>query len=156
MAFHHFLTRVQMDECTADPHALMVPYILNRSVAVRPKFGFEDFMNYLFSPVNAIMAEDPIKVYQDMNQPLSAYFINSSHNTYLTGHQLKSASSVDAYARLLRSGVRCLELDCWDGDNGEPIITHGHTLCGKVKVKAYSIYSKNKQHVHRVNKMFTR
>lgn len=25
-----------------------------------------------------------------------------------------------------------MELDCWDGDKGEPIIYHGHTLTSKV------------------------
>lgn len=27
---------------------------------------------------------------------------------------------------------RCVELDCWDGPNGEPIIYHGYTITSKV------------------------
>ena len=24
-------------------------------------------------------------------------------------------------------------VDCWDGDDGEPVVTHGHTMVNKVK-----------------------
>ncbi|XP_059811761.1 1-phosphatidylinositol 4,5-bisphosphate phosphodiesterase delta-3-like [Hypanus sabinus] len=95
----------------------------------------DGFMMYLLSPEGNIFNPDHDRVYQDMSQPLSHYFISTSHNTYLMEDQLGGPSSTEAYIRALLRGCRCVELDCWEGPNGEPIIYHGYTLTSKILFK---------------------
>ncbi|XP_071324548.1 1-phosphatidylinositol 4,5-bisphosphate phosphodiesterase delta-3-A isoform X1 [Trachinotus anak] len=93
------------------------------------------FTMYMLSLENDVFNPDHARVYQDMSRPLAHYYISSSHNTYLTKDQVTSASSTEPYIRALNQGCRCVELDCWDGDKGEPVIYHGHTLTSKVPFK---------------------
>ncbi|XP_063476349.1 1-phosphatidylinositol 4,5-bisphosphate phosphodiesterase eta-1 isoform X1 [Symphalangus syndactylus] len=99
---------------------------------VKNVLGIEGFTNFMRSPACDIFNPLHHEVYQDMDQPLCNYYIASSHNTYLTGDQLLSQSKVDMYARVLQEGCRCVEVDCWDGPDGEPVVHHGYTLTSKI------------------------
>ena len=63
------------------------------------KDGLSD---YMLSDENAPVLLDLLDVYQDMSQPLSHYYVNSSHNSYLTGNQLGGKSSVEIYRQVAR------------------------------------------------------
>lgn len=45
----------------------------------------EGFSRFLGGDENSIVPPEALDLSDDMTQPLTSYFINSSHNTYLTG-----------------------------------------------------------------------
>uniref|UniRef100_A0A2K5Z8J9 1-phosphatidylinositol 4,5-bisphosphate phosphodiesterase gamma n=1 Tax=Mandrillus leucophaeus TaxID=9568 RepID=A0A2K5Z8J9_MANLE len=136
--FQRFLIHEQQEHWAQDLSKVrerMTKFIDDTMRETAEPFLFVDeFLTYLFSRENSIWDEkyDAVDM-QDMNNPLSHYWISSSHNTYLTGDQLRSESSPEAYIRCLRMGCRCIELDCWDGPDGKPIIYHGWTRTTKIK-----------------------
>uniref|UniRef100_A0A1I8F4A1 PLCXc domain-containing protein n=1 Tax=Macrostomum lignano TaxID=282301 RepID=A0A1I8F4A1_9PLAT len=48
---------------------------------------------------------------------------------------IKRKSSVEGYEKALKSQVRYIELEVWNGPNDEPIIYHGHTLTSKIGLR---------------------
>ncbi|KAF1462771.1 Inactive phospholipase C-like protein 2, partial [Pygoscelis antarcticus] len=94
--------------------------------------SIDGFTNYLTSPDCHIFDPEHKKVCQDMKQPLSHYFINSSHNTYLIEDQFRGPSDITGYIRALKMGCRSVELDVWDGPDNEPVIYTGHTMTSQI------------------------
>lgn len=92
--------------------------------------NLQAFQNFLASGSNGALTTGPVDV--TLDRPLNEYFISSSHNTYLLGRQVKGTSSVEGYISALVKGCRCVEIDCWDGKDGRPIVNHGHTLTTEI------------------------
>lgn len=99
-----------------------------------PGFTLESLSAYLADPKNSIVGlEDPAQ--KDWSHPFNEYFISSSHNTYLVGHQLYGESTTEGYQNVLQRGGRCIEIDVWDGADDEPEVFHGYTLTKEIKFK---------------------
>ncbi|NXY22257.1 PLCZ1 phosphodiesterase, partial [Atrichornis clamosus] len=133
-----FLVKEQLqadaDETTA--LEIIMKYEPIDEVRRKRQLSFEGFIRYLNSDECSIFKSQHRTIYQDMNQPLCDYFISSSHNTYLIADQLMGPSHLWGYTSALLKGCRCLEIDCWDGSNNEPVVYHGHTLTSKIPFRS--------------------
>ncbi|KAF8226708.1 PLC-like phosphodiesterase [Tricholoma matsutake] len=106
------------------------------SQATVTELTLDDFSNFLLSQDNAPFSDHSTDIWQDMSQPISSYYISSSHNTYLVGHQLVGVSTVEGYIRALLHGCRSVELDIYDGDpTVGPLVFHGNTLTSSVSLR---------------------
>ncbi|NWX07152.1 PLCZ1 phosphodiesterase, partial [Caloenas nicobarica] len=126
----------ETEGCETTALEIILKYEPIEEVRKRRQISFEGFIRYLSSDDCSVFKKDHRTVYQDMNQPLCDYFISSSHNTYLISDQLIGPSDLWGYTSALLKGCRCLEIDCWDGSNNEPVVYHGHTLTSKILFRA--------------------
>ncbi|XP_045666006.1 1-phosphatidylinositol 4,5-bisphosphate phosphodiesterase epsilon-1 isoform X3 [Ursus americanus] len=137
LQLNDFLVNCQGEHCTYDEIlSIIQKFEPSVSMCHQGLLSFEGFARFLMDKDNFASKNDESQEnIKDLQLPLSYYYIESSHNTYLTGHQLKGESSVELYSQVLLQGCRSVELDCWDGDDGMPIIYHGHTLTTKIPFK---------------------
>ncbi|KAK7300945.1 hypothetical protein RJT34_11798 [Clitoria ternatea] len=103
------------------------------SIFQRKGLHVDAFFRHLLSDLNGPLVE----VQHDMKSPLAHYFLYTGHNSYLTGNQFSSASSISPIIKALKKGVRVIELDLWPNSrNNEVLVRHGGTLTSSVKLKA--------------------
>jgi phosphatidylinositol phospholipase C delta len=124
------MNSIEIDHKEGEPDGIVIDEHLSRA----------RFEVYLYHGLNDAYDPECLNRHIALDQPMSQYYINTSHNTYLTGDQLQSSSSVEMYTRALQRGCKCIELDCWDGDKSKksgltlfhPVVFHGHTLTSKI------------------------
>ncbi|KAL8778814.1 MAG: hypothetical protein Q9213_007235 [Squamulea squamosa] len=95
------------------------------------RLSVSGFASFLSSDYNSVL-QSVTTSEAKFDRPLNEYFISSSHNTYLLGRQVAGSSSTEAYVRALQRGCRCVEIDCWDGADGRPLVMHGRTMTTSV------------------------
>ena len=97
--------------------------------------NLQEFSFMLYSEFMTVYNLDKIDLDLNDELPLTDYYINSTHNTYLTGHQFIGKSSAYMYSFAVLQGFRLVELDCYNGNDDEVIVTHGYTFVSKINVK---------------------
>ncbi|RNA22069.1 1-phosphatidylinositol 4-5-bisphosphate phosphodiesterase delta-1 [Brachionus plicatilis] len=131
--FQNFLERYQKEIKTLEECKKIIFDFEPTDVKNEYKLTLYGLINYLLDPHHHIQDYDKThQVYMNMDMDFSNYFVNSSHNTYLSGDQIMSESDPNCYVAAIMRGARLLEIDCHDGSDGRPRIYHKKTLTNKI------------------------
>ena len=90
-----FMETEQLESCTPESARQIIENFENdEHLRSHYLLSFEGFAAFMSNASNfAFLSENLAPKEEDMHHPLSHYYIASSHNTYLTGHQLKGSLS---------------------------------------------------------------
>lgn len=86
-----FVSRKALADFLADVQGQDIP--LSEDVE---EYSYEDWLALLWMK-GGLEAVGALAGSKDLGKPISSYYISSSHNTYLSGNQLMSKSTTDAY-----------------------------------------------------------
>uniref|UniRef100_A0A3Q3LSV5 Phosphoinositide phospholipase C n=1 Tax=Mastacembelus armatus TaxID=205130 RepID=A0A3Q3LSV5_9TELE len=88
----------------------------------RGLLSLDGFARYLQSSECQLLDPEHLGVCQDMNMPLSHYYISTSYRSYLLDDQVHGRADLGGLIKALQAGCRCLELGVTDGPEGEPLL----------------------------------
>ncbi|KAI2643196.1 phosphatidylinositol-specific phospholipase C [Xylaria nigripes] len=143
--FRTFLRDIQDEDVDSNPGIWETRFIRHaqrpklrdisslRSIIHTVTMNEEGLAAYLVSKDNDHLVREPAGYVLD--RPINEYFISSSHNTYLIGRQVADVSSVEGYIMTLLRGCRSVEIDCWDGSDGQPTVKHGRALTNAISFR---------------------
>ncbi|KAF5723959.1 1-phosphatidylinositol-4 5-bisphosphate phosphodiesterase 1 [Fusarium mundagurra] len=103
-------------------------------IAPIPDVSTANLVSQLLSEENSAIRSTPLQ--HNLDHPINEYFISSSHNTYLRGRQVAARSKLKGYISTLSQGCRSVEVDCWDGRDGQPIVKHGYSLTTSISFRS--------------------
>lgn len=109
-----------LPEDTQNPNATQP----EAALPVATSMSLEQFSRFLLSKDNAPFSPHERTIWQDMTRPLSDYYLSSSHNTYLVGHQLVGVSTIEGYIRALLYSCRTVERAFSSSSSFLPPLSH--------------------------------
>lgn len=133
--FLYFLREIQKEDVDSNLAVWEKKFsrLARKDPADVPRMSEAAFVSFVASKQNGPLKEEPQSY--TLDHPLNDYFISSSHNTYLLGRQVKGQSSIEGYITALVQGCRCVEVDAWDGPDGQPQVVHGRTLTSAISFR---------------------
>lgn len=139
--FAYFLRDTQGEDVDADPRAWETKFnrFARRLKSVEcaesdvPRMSEQGLAAFLTSTLTPPLASEPVEY--TLDRPMHEYFISSSHNTYLVGRQVADLSSVEGYINALMKRCRSIEIDCWDGSDGQPSVQHGYAMTNAISFR---------------------
>ncbi|KAI0023609.1 hypothetical protein F4780DRAFT_57992 [Xylariomycetidae sp. FL0641] len=143
--FMHFLRDIQCEDVDSNPDLWEARFLrlahrhkprdAHPQRSHRDSIGLseEGLASYLVSRDNDPLVREPAEY--TLDRPFNEYFISSSHNTYLVGRQVADVASVEGYIMTLMRGGRSVEIDCWDGPDGQPVVKHGYAMTNSISFR---------------------
>ncbi|KRX06806.1 PLC-like phosphodiesterase, TIM beta/alpha-barrel domain [Pseudocohnilembus persalinus] len=144
--FKHFLKTEQFENWNQKELQSVFTFLSTENYS--DKLSFIGFGRLIFSKKNTLFDPNKCKYPQDMDQPITNYYINSAKNIYSCNLDLgayyhfpeASGSEYeeeweDKYKPIffaLQKGVKFFEIEIWDGDKNGPVIQYGHCMTSKL------------------------